>query len=179
MNFQCVISGGSRGGALDQTKAKFFLRPPQPTSDWEAGSSLWLFGNPGPQRGIKGRASGEISRKYHSLPQSLLRAWARGSGGSRDIGFEVLDFRTYGHFRFKTKLEDSTKRQKWPEVLESRTSSPVSPETPGPRTQASWTKMRKNKTGEGRERERVPSLALLSPCRFISRSLFLWRPGLG
>ena len=49
-------------------------------------------------------------RKYkkkltHSRPQSLLGAWARGPGGSGDTGFEVLDFRTSGHFRFKSNLE--------------------------------------------------------------------------
>ena len=41
----------------------------------------------------------------HSHPQSLLGAWARGPGGSGDTGFEVLDFRTSGHFWFKSNLE--------------------------------------------------------------------------
>ena len=74
----------------------------------------------------------------------------------------VLDFRTFGHFRFKSNLEDCllkalnllnlqllTLRQqqvnairnvvenkKWPEVLKSRTSNRVSPDRPGPRAQA-------------------------------------------
>ena len=43
----------------------------------------------------------------HSRPQSLMGAWAQGPGDSGDTGFEVLDFRTSGHCRFKTKLEDS------------------------------------------------------------------------
>ena len=99
---------------------------------------------------------------WHSRPQSLLGAWARGPGGSGDTGFEVLDFRTSGHFRFKSKLEDSllkalnhlnlqsltllqeqmkairnvVENQKWPEVLKSRTSKPLSPEPPGPCAQA-------------------------------------------
>ena len=91
-----------------------------------------------------------------SLPRSLLGAWARGPGGSGDTGFEVLDLRTSGHFRFKSKLEDSllkalnhpnlqsltllqeqvnairnvVEKQKWLDVLETRTSNPVSPEFP-------------------------------------------------
>ena len=76
--------------------------------------------------------------------------------GTQD--FEVLDFRTSGHFWFFTtflivftcscrsvsdckfrwfkafKRESLTR--KWPEVLKSRTSNPVSPEPPGPRAQA-------------------------------------------
>ena len=97
-----------------------------------------------------------------SRPQSLLGAWARRPGGSGDTGFEVLDFRTSGYFWFKSKLEDSilkalnrlnlqsltrlqeqvnairtvVENQKWPEVLKSRTSNPVSPEPPGPCAQA-------------------------------------------
>ena len=43
----------------------------------------------------------------HCRPESLLGAWARGPVGSGDTGFEVLDFRTSGHFRFKSVLEDS------------------------------------------------------------------------
>ena len=34
-------------------------------------------------------------------------ARARRPGSSGDTGFEVVDFRTFGHFRFKRKLEDS------------------------------------------------------------------------
>ena len=40
---------------------------------------------------------------------SRLQSQGRKAG---DTGFEVLDFRTYGHFRFKRKLEDSLKIQK-------------------------------------------------------------------
>ena len=43
----------------------------------------------------------------HCRPESLLGAWARGTVGSGDTGFEVLDFRTSDHFRFKSKLGDS------------------------------------------------------------------------
>ena len=114
--------------------------------------------------------------QLHSRPQSPLGAWARGPGGSgdtRDTAFEVLDFRTSGHFRFKWKLEDFllkalnrlnlqlmtlgqeqvtairnvVKNQKWPEVLKSWTSNSVSPKPPGPRTQASrrfWGRERVN-----------------------------------
>ena len=46
-------------------------------------------------------------RLFHSRPQSLLETWARGPGCSGDIGFEVLDFRTSGHFRVESKLGDS------------------------------------------------------------------------
>ena len=109
-------------------------------------------------------------------PQSPLGAWARGPGGSgdtRDTAFEVLDFRTSGHFRSKWKLEDFllkalnhlnlqsmtlgqeqvtairnvVKNQKWPEVLKSWTSNPVSPKPPGTLTQASrrfWGRERVN-----------------------------------
>ena len=89
----------------------------------------------------------------HSRPQSLLGAWARGPGGSGDTGFEVLDFRTSGHFWFSTtfliaftcscrsvndckfrwfkafKRESSNflLNRKWPALLKSRTSNPVSP----------------------------------------------------
>ena len=38
----------------------------------------------------------------HSRSQSLLGAWARGPGDSGDTIFEVLDFRTSGHFWFST-----------------------------------------------------------------------------
>ena len=98
----------------------------------------------------------------HSRPQSLMGAWAQGPGDSGDTGFEVLDFRTSSHCRFKSKLKDSLSKalnhlnlqsltllqeqvnatrnfvenQTWPEVLKSRTSNPVSPESPGPRAQA-------------------------------------------
>ena len=98
----------------------------------------------------------------HPCPQSLLGVWAWGPGGSGDTGFEVLDFRNSGHFRFKRKLKDSlltalkhlnlqsltllqeevnanrnvVENQKWPEVLKSRTSNHVSPEPPGPLSQA-------------------------------------------
>ena len=97
-----------------------------------------------------------------SRPQSLLGAWARGPGGSGDTGFEVLDFRTSGHFwsstkfliaftcscrsvndckftwfkAFKRESSNLLLNQKWPEVLKYRTSNPVSPETPGRRAQA-------------------------------------------
>ena len=97
-----------------------------------------------------------------SRRQCLQGAWARGPGGPEDTGFVVLDFRTSGHFRFKSNLEDCllkalnllnlqllTLRQqqvnairnvvenkKWPEVLKSRTSNRVSPDRPGPRAQA-------------------------------------------
>ena len=44
-----------------------------------------------------------------SSPEPLAplagEAWARRPGGSGDIGFE--DFRTSGHFRFKSKTKDS------------------------------------------------------------------------
>ena len=109
--------------------------------------------------GIQNCSTGQL----HSRPQSPLGAWARGPGGSgntRDTAFEVLDFRTSGHFRFKWKLEDFllkalnhlnlqsmtlgqeqvtairnvVKNQKWPEVLKSWTSNPVSPKPPGTRT---------------------------------------------
>ena len=92
----------------------------------------------------------------HCRPESLLGAWARGTVGSGDTGFEVLDFRTSGHFWFSTmfliaftcscrsvndckfrwfkafKRESSNLllNRKWPEVLKSRTSNPVSPEPP-------------------------------------------------
>ena len=39
---------------------------------------------------------------WHS--QDRLGVWARGPGGSGDI--EVLDFRSSGHFQYKSKLED-------------------------------------------------------------------------
>ena len=81
------------------------------------------------------------------------KAWARGPGGSGDTGFEVLEFRTSVHFWFSTtfviaftcccrsvndckfrwfqafKRESSNLllNRKWPEVLKSRTSNPVSP----------------------------------------------------
>ena len=46
-----------------------------------------------------------------SSPEPSVRlageAWARGLGGSGDTGFEALDFRTSGHFGYKSKLEDS------------------------------------------------------------------------
>ena len=97
------------------------------------------------------------TRTKHCRPESHLGVWARGTVGSGDIRFEVLDFRTSGHFRFKSKLEDfeSPKltvieiwleqvnairnvvdNQKWREVLKSRTSNPVSPEPPCPYAQA-------------------------------------------
>jgi len=83
-------------------------------------------------------------------------------GASGDRGFEVPYFRTSGHFWYSTTFLISftcscrsvndckfswfkaLKRQpsklllnrKWPEVLKSRTSNPVSPEPPGPRAQA-------------------------------------------
>ena len=89
-----------------------------------------------------------LPRSGHSLSQSLLEAWARGPGGSGDTRFKIIGFRTSGHFRFKSKLEDSllkalnhlnlqsltllqeqvnairnvVENQKWPEVLKSRTS---------------------------------------------------------
>ena len=103
-----------------------------------------------------------IHPNAQSCPQSLLRAWAQGLGGSGDKGFEVLDFTTSGHFWFSTtfliaficscrsvndckfrwfkafKRESSNLllNRKWPEALKSRTSNPVSPETPGLRAQA-------------------------------------------
>ena len=103
-----------------------------------------------------------LRRHFHSRSQSLLGAWARGPGGSGDTGFEVLDFRTSGHFWFSTafltaftcscrsvndckfrwfkafKRESSNLllNRKWPEVLKSRNLNPVSPEPPGPRAQA-------------------------------------------
>ena len=49
--------------------------------------------------------AGPLRAWQHSRPQSVLVAWARGPEGSGDTGFEVLDFRTSGHFRFKSKLE--------------------------------------------------------------------------
>ena len=101
-------------------------------------------------------------RQPHSRPQSLLGAWARGPEGSGDTGFEVLDFRTSGHFwssttfvieftccyrsvnecnfrwfkAFKRESSNLLLNRKWPKVLKSRTSNPVSPETPGPSSQA-------------------------------------------
>ena len=48
-----------------------------------------------------------IGVEPHSRPQSHLGAWERGPGGSGDTEFDVLDFRTSVHFRFKSKLEDS------------------------------------------------------------------------
>ena len=41
------------------------------------------------------------------VPRAFWGAWARGPGGSEDTGFKVLDFRTSGHFRIKSKLGDS------------------------------------------------------------------------
>ena len=43
-----------------------------------------------------------VHKVYHSRLQSLLGAWAPGPGDSGDTGFEVLDFRTSGHFWFST-----------------------------------------------------------------------------
>ena len=47
------------------------------------------------------RASCSFSRR--GLSRSTRRLW----GQTGDTGFEVRDFRTSGHFRFKSKLEDS------------------------------------------------------------------------
>ena len=41
------------------------------------------------------------------VPRAFWGAWARGPGGSEDTGFKVLNFRTSGHFRIKSKLGDS------------------------------------------------------------------------
>ena len=79
--------------------------------------------------------------------------------------FEVLNVRTSSHFRFRCKLEDSllkslnhlnlqsltllqeqvnairniVENQKWPEVLKSRTSNPVSPDSPSFNSWHIWT----------------------------------------
>ena len=117
-----------------------------------------------------------IHRRWsHSRPQSFLGAWARGPGRSGDTRFEVLDFRTSGHFlfsttfviaftcccrsvnnckfrRFKAFKRQSSKlllKRKWPEVLKSRTSNPVSSGPPGPRAQAPWRHWRRER-GEAR-----------------------------
>ena len=89
-------------------------------------------------------------------------ACARRPGGSGDTRFEVLDFRTSGHFWFSTtvliaftyscrsvsdckfrwfkafKRESSNLllNRKSQEVLKSKSSNPMPPEPPGPRAQA-------------------------------------------
>ena len=116
-----------------------------------------------------------VPRASSSLSRRGLRTRTRRLWGHR---IWSPGFRTSGHFWFRRKLEDSllkalnhlnlqsltlrqeqvnafrnvVENQKWPEVLKSRTSNPVSPEPSGPRSQASPAK---GTGGSGHENEKV------------------------
>ena len=143
-----------------QLRSVIVFAPPQLTAlVWTEALSDMVFVAAHELSGIVWTASGA----FNEPPVPLAgEAWARGSEGSGDIGFEVLDLRTSGHFQFKRKLENSPSKalnylnlqsltlrqeqvnairnvvenQKWPEVLKSRTSNPVFSEPPGPRANA-------------------------------------------
>ena len=144
-----------------QLRSVIVFAPPQFTAlVWTEALSDMVFVAAHELSGIVWTASGA----FNEPPVPLAgEAWARGSEGSGDIGFEVLDLRTSGHFQFKSKLEDSPSKalnylnlqsltlrqeqvnairnvvenQKWPKVLKSRTGNTVSSEPPGPSAQTS------------------------------------------